>query len=118
MRPAADLDDRALGVEVVVDLVRVGDEVALVAGEEIVDRFAAWRRVYSNSTCLSGTTATQKWPLGTLLACTSTPVASTQRYGCRERILSHRSTTGRASSASCACQPQIVDLASSSPSRA
>src|SRR5690606_29802181 len=38
--PAAYLDDAAVQIEVIVDSVRVGDEVTLVAAEDFVDSFA------------------------------------------------------------------------------
>jgi hypothetical protein len=43
VRPARDLDHLAAAEEVVVDGVRVGDQVALVASQERVDRFGVVR---------------------------------------------------------------------------
>jgi len=40
MRPAVDLGDTPVGVQVVVDHVRIGDEVPLVACEHVVHRVA------------------------------------------------------------------------------
>jgi hypothetical protein len=40
MRPAIDFDDVARHVQVVIDGVRIADEIALVAGEHSVDRIA------------------------------------------------------------------------------
>ncbi len=37
VRPASDFEDRAVFVQVVVDRVGIGDQIALVAGEELVD---------------------------------------------------------------------------------
>jgi len=37
MRPAPDLDDRAVGLQMIVDGMRIGDEIALVAGEQPID---------------------------------------------------------------------------------
>ena len=93
VRPAADLDDRARLVEVVVDDVRVGDEIALVAGQELSTASAVVARASTRrARACSGATSTQKCaaPAPLLGASTSTPVASVHRYGCRERVLVHR----------------------------
>ena len=103
VREAADFDDPPVGEEVVVDGMGVGDEVALVAGEELDRPPAGKGRVER------GSLAT-RW--------TRTPVASVQRTGWRKASARIASTTGRASGASSSCQPQTVERASSTPSRA
>jgi hypothetical protein len=60
----------------------LSDQVTAVAGQDVVTPPLVALGV-PESTCLSGATATQKWPVRQRsLARTKTPVASTQRYGC------------------------------------
>ncbi len=71
---------------------RVGDEVAGVAGQKLVDGGAVVAlRVPVKSTCLSGATVTQKWPVRQRsLASTRTPVASAHSTGCVHGLREHR----------------------------
>ncbi|MEZ4226992.1 MAG: hypothetical protein R3B13_38990 [Polyangiaceae bacterium] len=59
MGPAIDLGDGAVLVQVVVHGVRVGDEVARVAGEQIVDGVAVVMLLNSNNTWRSGATSAE-----------------------------------------------------------
>ena len=120
VRPAADLDDRAVGIEMVVDDVRVGDEIALVAREQPVDAGAV----------VAGRVAEEHVPRGRHQDPEVAEAAflfglheHARRVGAehglrRTRPLRIASTSGRASAASSACQPQSVERASARPSRA
>jgi hypothetical protein len=62
VRPASDFNDLAVAIEMIVDDVRVRNEVAAIAIEQLARDPESCVCENSNSTCLSGATSTQKWP--------------------------------------------------------
>jgi len=95
----ASLEDR-VEARVVRD-VRVGNEVALVAFEQLGGRVRVVLLRELEEHVLLGATSTQKWPfLHRSGACTSTPVASVHRYGAWKTSIFMAWMSGAASNAS------------------
>jgi hypothetical protein len=117
--PACHLDHVAGLVEVVVDGGGVGDEVALVAGEQDVDRLAVVLvRVAVEDVALGRDQDPEVGPPALLLGLDEDAGGIGAQIGRGEGVRSIASTSGSARSASCSCQPHIVDRASIRPSRA
>ena len=91
MRPACHFDHVAVLVQVVVDGGGVGDEVALVAGEQDVDRGAVVRvRVAVEDVALGRDQDPEVGPPALLLRLDEDAGGICAQIGCREGVLEHR----------------------------